>query len=139
MAWAELVERYELRRVYCDPGFHDETSWESEIESWAAEWGDEVFVPWPTNSITRMYPAVRRFEADLRDRLITQDGCPITAAHMRNCRKIAARADRYTLGKPSLHQKIDAAVTSVLAHEAASDERAAGWEDHVDSRMFVLS
>jgi hypothetical protein len=33
----------------------------------------------------------------------------------------------YTLGKPAHHQKIDAAVTTVLAHEAAADERAAGW------------
>jgi phage terminase large subunit-like protein len=125
-AWDELSERFELLRVYCDPGFHDETSWETEIEEWAAKHGDEVFVPWPTNSLGRMYPAIRRFEADLRT-LITHDGCPITAGHVRNARKIA-RGDRYTLGKPAQHQKIDAAVTSVLAHEAACDQRAAGWE-----------
>lgn len=125
-AWNELSKRFRLRRVYCDPGFHDETSWESEIEEWAAQYGDEVFVPWPTTSLARMYPAIRRFEADLR--WLTQDGCPITAAHIRNARKIA-RGDRYTLGKPAQHQKIDAAVTSVLAHEAASDERAAGWPE----------
>lgn len=129
VAWAELAERYELRRVYCDPGFHDETSWETEIEDWAGLYGDEVFVPWPTTQLGRMYPAVRRFEADLRSGLITQDGCPITTTHMRNARKIAKGADRYTLGKPSQHQKIDAAVTTVLAHEAAADERAAGWEE----------
>ena len=26
-AWTELTERYAIERVYCDPGFHDETSW----------------------------------------------------------------------------------------------------------------
>jgi hypothetical protein len=138
-AWAELVERFEVRRVYCDPGFHDETSWESKIEQWGQLYGEDVFVPWPTTSLQRFYPAVRRFESDLQNKLITQDGCPITAAHMRNTRKIAKGADKYTLGKPAQHQKIDAAVTSVLAHEAAADERAAGWTDAIDSRMFVLS
>jgi phage terminase large subunit-like protein len=125
-AWDELSQRFQLRRVYCDPGFHDETSWETEIEDWATKYGDEIFVPWPTNQLGRMYPAVRRFEADLKT-LITHDGCPITEAHVRNARKIA-RGDRYTLGKPSQHQKIDAAVTSVICHEAAGDQRSAGWD-----------
>jgi hypothetical protein len=69
----------------------------------------------------RMYPALRRFEADLKT-LITHDGCPITATHIRNARKIAQRP--LHLGKPSQHQKIDAAVTSVICHEAAWDRRA---------------
>ena len=124
-AWDELAKRYQLKRVYCDPGFHDEKSWESEIEDWATTYGDEVFLPWPTNQLGRMYPAIRRFEADLTS-LITHDGCRSTAAHIRNARKIA-RGERYTLGKPAQHQKIDAAVTSVICHEAASDERKAGW------------
>lgn len=138
-AWAELVETYQLRRAYCDPGFHDETSWESEIEAWDVRHGPEIFVPWPTTSVQRMYPAIRRLEADLP--WITHDGCPITEAHMRNARKIIARTGRtYALGKPAHTQKIDAAVTTVLAHEAASDERAAGWPEEavVDPTVFVF-
>ena len=128
-AWAEIVDTYDLRRAYCDPGFHDETSWESEIEEWAVEWplsGEpKRFVQFPTTSAQRMFPAIRRLEADLKT--LTHDGCPITIAHMRNARKIMARTGRtYTLGKPAHHQKIDAAVTTVLAHEAAADERADG-------------
>lgn len=130
-AWAEIVDTYDLLRVYCDPGFHDETSYETEIEEWATEWPladgkPERFVTFPTTSAQRMYPAIRRFEADLQ--WITHDGCPITEAHMRNARKIIARTGRtYTLGKPAHHQKIDAGVTSVICHEAAADQRAAGW------------
>lgn len=137
-AWVEIQEKYDLRRAYCDPGFHDETSWESEIEQWALEWGEDRFVPFPTTSAARMFPAIRRLEADLPT--LTQDGCPITAAHMRNARKLLARTGRtYTLGKPSAHQKIDAAVTTVLAHEAASDERAAGWSrPRRNARMIVI-
>lgn len=136
-AWTEIVETYELRRAYCDPGFHDETSWETEIEEWAAKWGEEKFVAFPTTSRQRMFPAVRRFEADLPT--LTHDGCPFTVAHMRNARKVFDRSGQtYTLGKPAHHQKIDCAVTSVIAHEAASDERADGWEDQVDTTVNVF-
>lgn len=140
-AWREIGDTYDLRRAYCDPGFHDETSWESEIEQWAVEYGENVFVEFPTTSMNRMFSAIRRFESDL-DRFITHDGCLLTVTAMRNARKFMSRGGRmYTLGKPSHHQKIDAAVTSVLAHEAASDERAAGWpaaEEPVDSTVFVF-
>jgi len=134
-AWAEIVDRFELYRVYCDPGFHDETSWETEIEDWATTYGEARFVAWETNSIKRMYGALRRFEADLPR--LTQDGCPITTAHMRNARKIAKGSDKYSLGKPAQHQKIDAAVTTVLAHEAAADARAEGWVE-IDTRVVVF-
>lgn len=137
VAWEEIVTRYRVERVYCDPGFHDETSWETEIEDWAAEWGDEVFVQWPTNQINRMFPAVRRFESDLRGGVLSHDGCPITAAHMRNARKLPKPGDKYTLAKPANHLKIDCAVTSVLAHEAACDARAAGWADTGPSIIFL--
>jgi phage terminase large subunit-like protein len=123
-AWGEIRERYALERVYCDPGFHDETSWETEIETWDTEMGPDIFVPWPTNQLGRMYSAIRRFESDIKAGGVKHDGCPITTAHMRNARKIVKKSDAYTLGKPSQTQKIDAGVTSVLAHEAAADARA---------------
>lgn len=140
-AWAEIVDTFDLRRVYCDPGFHDETSWESEIEEWAVEWpdakGEPRFVEFPTTSAKRMFPAIRRLESDLT--WITHDGCPITIAHMRNARKIMARTGRtYTLGKPAHHQKIDTAVTTVICHEAAADERAAGWPENEGPAYFRL-
>lgn len=141
-AWAEIVDTYDVRRAYCDPGFHDETSYETDIEEWDVRWGPEKFMSFPTTQASRMYPAIRRVESDLRT--LTHDGCPITIAHMRNARKIMARSGRtYTLGKPAHHQKIDAAVTTVLAHEAASDERAAGWlekePDGISHAMYGFS
>lgn len=129
-AWAEITETFDLRRAYCDPGFNDESSWSTDIAEWAQEWPladskPDRFVEFPTTSQRRMFAAIRRFEADLPS--LTHDGCPITTAHMRNARKIPGRNRTYALGKPTAHQKIDAAVTTVLAHEAAADERAAGW------------
>ena len=114
-AWAELNDRYKIERAYCDPGFRDELSWESEIE------------------------ALRRFEADLTTHRITQDGCPITRTHMMNARKVAKTLERYGLAKPQQNRKIDAAVTSVLAHEAACDARAAGWGARKHNYMLTGS
>ena len=130
-AWRELARRYKLRRVYCDPGFRDESSWESEIELWDIEHGPGVFIQWVMSGSMRVKPvfaALRRFEADLEHGAITHDGCPITATHLDNARKLARTGDQYIVGKPSRDQNIDAGVTSVLAHEAACDERAStGW------------
>lgn len=142
VAWQEIAKRFRLVRVYCDPGFRDESSWASEIETWDGLYGPKVFVPWQMSGNTRVtavYAALRRFEADLAEHRITQDGCPITTTHMGNARKIAKPADRYGLGKPSQKQKIDAAVTSVLAHEAASDMRAEGWPRERNNYVYTSS
>lgn len=133
-AWREISGRYQLRRVYCDPGFRDETDWSHEIETeWPEICGvdDKVFIPWVMAGSRRrnaVYQMLRRFEADLKTGLIKQDGCPITTTQLGNARKIA-HGDIYILGKPSQNQKIDAGVTTALCHEAASDMRAAGWPD----------
>jgi hypothetical protein len=132
-AWAEIAAIYPLERVYCDPGFndpHDPTSWITEIEVWDRKHGPEKFIPWQMGGSMRtraVHAALVRLESDLRNGGLTHDGCPITALHMANARKIPKPGDRYILGKPSQHQKIDAAVTSVLCHEAAQDALAAGW------------
>lgn len=140
-AWDELARRYDLVRVYCDPGFRDEADWTTEIETWGQLYGEKVFLPWQMSGGTRVnavYAALRRFESDLATKFISQDGCPLTATHVGNARKIAKTADRYGLGKPSQKQKIDAAVTAVLAHEAASDARADGWPEATTSYAYVF-
>ena len=130
VALEEINRRYTVVRAYCDPGFRDEVSWESEIEAWDQTYGPKVYIPWQmagNSRINAVYAALRRFEADLKSGLISHDGCPATSSAMANARKVAKSAERYGLGKPAQPQKIDAAVTAVLAHEAASDARAAGW------------
>lgn len=145
-AWDEICTTYDVLRVYCDPGFRDELSWESDIERWATEHPDakgdpKIFLPWQMSGnhrINAVYQALKRFEADMKAARITQDGCPITEAHMANTRRIPKPGERYGLGKPSQHQKIDAGVTTVLCHEAASDMRAEGWPEHQESYAYVM-
>ena len=63
---------------------------------------------------------------------------PTGQLHVGNARKLAKPGDRYILGKPSQSQKIDAAVTSVLCHEATADARAAGLGKPEPSRRVMV-
>lgn len=143
-AWEEITGRYPVERVYCDPGFNDPwdpTSWITEIETWATKYGEKTFIAWQMGGQTRtraVHASLVRFESDLRSGQLTHDGCPVTTAHVGHCRKIAKAGDRFILGKPSQTQKIDAAITSVLCHEAASDARAAGWGQHQTSEYAYV-
>ena len=128
----EIFERYAVERLYADP-----PRFETDIDEWAAEHGDERVVEWPTYRPKQMHEALERFVADLSADRITHDGCPLTASHMANARKIT-RGSRYLLSKPNDHQKIDAAMASVLAHEAAADARAAGWSTEPVETYFRL-
>ncbi len=137
VAVAEVFHRYRVKRFYCDP-----RDWQTEIDQWALDHGDEVVVEWDTGRgsarVRQVHAALERFATDLKTGVLRHDGCPITARHVANARKVAKPGDRYILAKPSQAQKIDAAMASVLAHEAAADARAAGWADTVDTTVVVF-
>jgi hypothetical protein len=123
-AVAELFSTLRVARMYADPPY-----WSTEIDEWALEYGDQRVARWATYRLVQMHSALERFVTDLGSGALTHDDCPITTQHVAHARKLAAKgsAERYYLGKPSQAQKIDAAVTSVICHEAAADARAAGW------------
>lgn len=129
----ELMERFKVRRFYCDP--HD---WYSEIGDWSLKYGDEKVFEWNTSRISKMYDEIKRFEVDLKERRVTHDGCPIAALNFANARKIAKPGQKYVLGKPTQHQKIDVAMARILAHTAASDARLDGWGEESDNRMWCF-
>lgn len=112
----EVCHRYRVARAYCDP-----RGWQSEIEDWAARFGSEVFVEWATYRPVQMHAALDRAVVDMVSGRSTHDTCPTTATHVANARKVAKPGDRYILGKPTEHQKIDMAMADVLAHEATAD------------------
>lgn len=119
----ELMARYDVVRMYCDPPY-----WDSEVDGWSARYGDRVVVDWYTSRVRQMHEACQRLVTDVtkRDSTWRHDGCELTAQHVANARKAARPAGRYVLRKASPAQKIDLAVCSVLAHEAAMDATAAG-------------
>jgi hypothetical protein len=132
-AWDELARRYRLIRVYCDP-----PRWQSDIEGWQQTHGAPPFVEWETYRTKQMYEALERAVTDLATGRLTHDGCPVTSLQVGNARKAAKPGDRYLLAKPSQQQKIDLAMCSVLAHEAAADAVAAGEGVEQDRRVVVF-
>ena len=71
--------------------------------------------------------AADRLLTDVRkkDSEFTHDGCAITEFHISSTRKSEKPNKTYTLVKPGDGRKIDMAIPSVLAHEAAGDVTAA--------------
>jgi hypothetical protein len=117
----ELFGRYTVVLFYCDP-----PDWKSEIDAWAAKFGERVVVRWATYRTVPMHAAAQGLHVDVtkQDATFTHDGCPITHIHVRNARKSPRPGQRYVLAKPSQTQKIDSCVTSILCHEAAGDATA---------------
>ncbi len=122
-AVAEVFKTFTVARMYVDP-----RHWETQADQWACRYGDDVVVQWPTNQIQRMFDALLRYQEDLHEGLTTHDADPDAKRHALHARKVAKPGDKFILGKPAEHMKIDILMADVLAHEAASDMRATGWE-----------
>lgn len=117
-AMDEICTRYKVVFALCDP-----PGWQSEIFSWATLYGENVFIEWATYRPAQMHAALDRALTDLATGATTHDDCKITSAHIANARRLPRPSQRYVLGKPSQHQKIDAAMADVLASEAAAEAR----------------
>ncbi len=128
-AFRELATEFEIVRAYLDPPF-----WETEIDILAAEFGEKVFLRWYTNRLSQMHASLERFRTDVYnpESGFEHDGDELVFAHIRNAvvRNRAldpvTKKRKYILGKPEDHQKIDYAMSSVLAHEAVMDAIAGG-------------
>ena len=128
----ELFARYDVIRMYCDPPF-----WQSEVDTWAGRWEKKVF-QWATYRPTQMHAALERLKTDVvsPDSGFTHDGCEQTQAHVRNAVERPRPNQTYLLGKASQPQKIDLAMCSALAHEAAGDAIAAGANAVTNSYVY---
>jgi len=125
-AVTEIIAKYRLRKFYCDP-----RDWRTEIGEWALLADEDVVHEWATWRIDQMFLALKRARNDLLSGRTKHDGDPMTADHISNARKVAKPQDKYLLGKPDPHRKIDLAMADVLAHEAAADlhiEGPAAWK-----------
>lgn len=129
----EIFTRWHVKRMYCDP-----PDWRTEIGEWSLEHGTEHVMEWPTYRIKQMHAALSRFTVDLASGRISHDGCPMTDLAVANARRIAKPGQKYILGKPVQTQKIDPAMATVLAHEAAMDAHAAGWAQTTNNTVIVL-
>lgn len=78
---------------------------------------------WETRRDLQMHAALERLATDIVSGDLKHDGCPITSVHVRNAKKDRRRNGLVCIRKdrPGSPRKIDAAVMSALAHEAAGD------------------
>lgn len=122
-AFHDIFSRYKVARAYLDP-----RHWETQADSLASQYGADVVVQWPTNQVRRMFEGLTRFITDLKAGLTRHSEDATAKQHALHARKVAKPGDQYILGKPADHMKIDILMADVLAHEAAADMRALGWE-----------
>ncbi|MFD8471894.1 hypothetical protein ACFV2E_07520 [Streptomyces globisporus] len=122
-AVSQVFRRYDVVRLYADPPY-----WETEIDDWVDEFGEERVIRWHTRRIVQMHSACERLKTDVikRDSTFRHDGCEITQSHIENTRAAARPMERYVLRKAGPNQKIDATIPSILAHEALGDVIKAG-------------
>ncbi len=119
----EAFATYKVGRMNCDP-----PKWQTEIEGWIREFGEDVVIFFDTNQDRRMGPATDRWMTAIREGSHTHDNDPTTNVHVANAHKRKARAKDseddsrtlYVITKPDDGGgKIDAAVADILAFEAA--------------------
>lgn len=118
----ETFARYKVGRMLCDP-----PKWYTEIEGWVQEFGEDVVIGLETNRQSKFAPAVDRWMTALREGTHTHDGDELTTEHVKSAHKKAVHVNAdvsdgrtlYVLVKGDDGRRIDAAVTDVLAHEAA--------------------
>lgn len=121
-AVAATFERFDVGIMLCDPA-----KWQSEIDEWAAAYGEEGVVLFDTNKTMRMAPACERFVTDLERGALTHDGSSTLSAHvLAMARKKVRLSDadddgrtRYIFNKADT-RKIDAGIAAVLANQAVA-------------------
>ena len=118
----ELQARYRVIRSYNDP-----FGWRSEIAEWSNQWPETLTAEWPTNQDKRMHEQLLQFETDIATGEVGYIRSRLLSTHVANARRVARTGQRYTLGKASEKQKIDAAMSMILAHAARHDAIQAGW------------
>ena len=99
--------------------------WQTEIDSWSRDFGEEVVVRYPTNR-SRFMAALERFRTDVVSGVVPHDDDEALTRHVLAAQMRETRGG-YWLEKATTSDRIDAAIASVLAYEARSDVLASGW------------
>jgi phage terminase large subunit-like protein len=118
-ALASAFDKYRVVRAYFDPPL-----WQTEIDTWAREFGMNTVVRVPTNR-SRFMQSLERFRTDVAAHVVTHVADPTLTAHVLSAQIREVRGG-YWLEKATTVEHIDGAIASVLAYEARSDVVANG-------------
>lgn len=121
----ETFGAYKVGALFADP-----FRWQDYMDAWSGEWPDRV-LEFATNQEMRMDRAIERFTTACAEHQIKHDASDVLARHVRQCVLVKGtkRKERpgeeggiathyMKMAKRGENQWIDAAVASVLAHEA---------------------
>ncbi len=119
-----FFDRYEVFRLYADPPY-----WESALDRWAGQYGEQKVVRWWTNRNKAMAYALQAWVTDWRTGQLSHDGSEVLQRHIQNAVKTNTRIRDeqggflWTIrkeGAKSPH-KIDLAMAACLSWEARGD------------------
>jgi len=111
----EVMETYRVVRGYFDPPL-----WQSEIDAWAHEFGENAVMRFWTNR-SRFLAAAERFRTDLVGGLVSHTRDDDLTRHVTNTQLREVRGGyQLTKGRGELESN-DAAIAAVLAYEARCD------------------
>lgn len=128
---ADMMSRYEVWRLYCDPPW-----WYETVASWAARWPGRV-LEWHTQVKSKMIPALLAYVEAIDSGIVTYGSNPWLDNLIRHLGN-SGRKELKTLdadGRPQwilqkqdgrLEDKIDAAMSAVLSWTACVDARREG-------------
>ncbi len=126
---AELMDTYQVWRVYADPPY-----WETLVADWAGRYGKERVLEWWTNRPKQMAYAIKQFNTAVTSGDLLHDGNTHYQRHVGNAvRRVLRLRDEdeqplwtiYKERSDSPH-KIDAAMAGILSWEARTDALTAG-------------
>lgn len=130
-AMTEAFARWQVWRAYCDPYW-----WESWVSAWSGRFGEKRVIQFRTNSLRRIYPALKVFAAAIAREELTHDGNPVYEAHIGNARRHETPFEdsddkpkhMWTIEKERADSpfKIDLAMAGALSWQARLDALAAG-------------
>lgn len=128
-AVAHAFEWWEVWKLYADPPY-----WETHVDMWAGEYGEERVVKWLTRHWRKIADSCRAYAHAIHDGELSHDGNPDFARHIGNAHKrpldMRDEDNRpvwiIQKERPGSPMKIDAAMGGVLSWQARRDALAAG-------------
>lgn len=132
----DAFTRWNVWRLYGDPPY-----WETALDRWAGQYGDDRVVRWWTNRDKAMGYALRAWKGDMRPGAMSHDGDALLAEHIGNAVKkwtrIRVEQDGEEEGRNEFlwlirkesaksRRKIDLAMAACLSWEARGDALRSG-------------
>lgn len=119
-AEVDAVLRDTMRRYRVVRGYFDPPMWQTEIDTWAGEFGSAV-MPWWHRSDSRISPAVERLDSMVREGTLRHNGDPVLFRHLGATRRELCRGGGYRPARRHQGQAIDAASAVCGALAAMGD------------------